>query len=131
MEMTQTTDVSTEKMRKDSPENTAEMTEPFNVVAEAAPTTLNKEEQANGEGEEEANENGNPPEPQLVKITLKLMRTVDKKVDQLDGRLAPLEEFNVRGRESHGREVEVMSLLSLAISSDNSFTSPLRHSTSC
>ncbi|KAF3556831.1 hypothetical protein F2Q69_00017330 [Brassica cretica] len=31
MEMTQTTDVSTEKTRKDSSENTAEMTEPFNV----------------------------------------------------------------------------------------------------
>ncbi|KAH0878473.1 hypothetical protein HID58_065867 [Brassica napus] len=269
MEMTQTTDVSTEKTRQDSSENTAEMTEPFNVVAEAAPTTLNKgpgdkeneetasgdeeneetayvdeeneetasgdevnektasgdegnegseeeqekpdgekessnqdhedseeeppdgenevnarseEKQANGEGEEEANENGNPPGPQdidsiiptrtpqeerllddiledkddvdesdiavdswekcldagykvffqdmndedvvarqkqaeaseaaggdgieageqsiqlgdvmkLVKRTLKLMRTVDKKVDQLNGRLAPLEEF--------------------------------------
>ncbi|KAH0936355.1 hypothetical protein HID58_013472, partial [Brassica napus] len=166
MEMTQTMDGSTEKTRKDSSENTAEMTEPFNVVAEAAPTTLNKgpgdeeneetasgdeeneetalemkrmrkpllemnseeeqenpdgenessnqdhedseeeppdgenevnarseEEQANGEGEEEANENGNPPEPHLVKRTLKLMRTVDKKVDQLDGRLTPLEEF--------------------------------------
>ncbi|KAH0874951.1 hypothetical protein HID58_072313 [Brassica napus] len=242
--VTKTTDVSTEKTRKDSSENTAEMTKPFNVVAEAAPTTLNKgpgdeeneetasgdeeneetasgdevneaseeeqeksdgekessnedhedseeepldgenevnarseEEQANGEGEEEANENGNPPEPQdidsiiptrtpqgerllddilededdvdesdiaarvgrsykvffqdmhdedvaarqkqaeaseaavgdgieaceqsiqlgevmkLLKRTMKLMRTIDKKVDQLDGRLAPLEEF--------------------------------------
>ncbi|KAG2292997.1 hypothetical protein Bca52824_039666 [Brassica carinata] len=72
MEMTQTTDVSTEKMRKDSSENTAEMTEPFNVVAklrtsdgENGECTL-EEEQANGEGEEEANENGNPPEPQLL-----------------------------------------------------------------
>ncbi|KAL0707020.1 hypothetical protein Bca4012_073446 [Brassica carinata] len=46
-----TTDVSTEKTRKDSSENTAEMTEPFNVVAEAAPTTLNK-----GPGDEENEE---------------------------------------------------------------------------
>ncbi|KAH0939068.1 hypothetical protein HID58_006529 [Brassica napus] len=51
MEMTQTTDGSTEKTRKDSSENTAEMTEPFNVVAEAAPTTLNK-----GPGDEENEE---------------------------------------------------------------------------
>ncbi|KAF2582636.1 hypothetical protein F2Q68_00002297 [Brassica cretica] len=51
MEMTQTTDVSMEKTRKDSTENTAEMTEPFNVVAEAAPTTLNK-----GPGDEENEE---------------------------------------------------------------------------
>ncbi|XP_018463453.1 uncharacterized protein At3g43530-like [Raphanus sativus] len=29
----------------------------------------------------------------LVKRKMKLLRTVDKKVDQLDGRLAPLEEF--------------------------------------
>ena len=29
----------------------------------------------------------------LPKRTMKLMRTVDKKVDQLDGRLTPLEEF--------------------------------------
>ncbi|WZZ34097.1 hypothetical protein YC2023_017498 [Brassica napus] len=29
----------------------------------------------------------------FLKRTMKLMRTVDKKVDQLDGRLAPLEEF--------------------------------------
>ncbi|KAF3517283.1 hypothetical protein DY000_02059651 [Brassica cretica] len=29
----------------------------------------------------------------LLKRTMKLMRTVDKKIDQLDGRLAPLEEF--------------------------------------
>ncbi|KAG5384528.1 hypothetical protein IGI04_035998, partial [Brassica rapa subsp. trilocularis] len=162
MEMTQTMDGSTEKTRNDSSENTAEMTEPFNVVAEAAPTTLNKgnrsgdeenektasgdevnesseeeqenpdgenessnqdhedseeeppdgenevnarseEEQANGEGEEEANENGNPPEPHLVKRTLKLMRTVDKKVDQLDGRLTPLEEFV---KEAQAKAVE-------------------------
>ncbi|XP_013623387.1 nucleolin-like [Brassica napus] len=37
-----TTDVLTEKMRKDSTEITAEITEPSNVAAEAAPTTLNK-----------------------------------------------------------------------------------------
>ncbi|KAH0936571.1 hypothetical protein HID58_013688 [Brassica napus] len=222
-----TTDGATEKTRNDSSENTAEMTEPFNVVAEAAPTTLNKslgdeeneetasrdeeneetasgdeeneeivsgdeeneetasgdevnektasgdevnesseeeqekpdgekessnqdhedseeeppdrenevnarseEQQANGEGEEEANENGNPPEPQenywkncqfwyyleggeqsiqlgdvmkLVKRTLKLMSTVDKKVDQLDGRLVPLEEFV---KEAQAKAVE-------------------------
>ncbi|KAF3521101.1 hypothetical protein DY000_02062857 [Brassica cretica] len=257
MEMTQTTDVSTEKTRQDSSENTAEMTEPFNVVAEAAPTTLNKgpgdkeneetasgdeeneetayvdeeneetasgdevnektasgdegiegseeeqekpdgekessnqdhedseeeppdrenevnarseEKQANGEGEEEANENGNPPGPQaipklglafrepveeadvncprmckssfkrngmtwvslsainkelsnttvkageqsiqlgdvmkLVKRTLKLMRTVDKKVDQLDGRLAPLEKFVKEAQAKAAEEEE-------------------------
>ncbi|KAL0661579.1 hypothetical protein Bca4012_098416 [Brassica carinata] len=29
----------------------------------------------------------------LLKITMKLMRTIDKKIDQLDGRLAPIEEF--------------------------------------
>ncbi|KAG5384162.1 hypothetical protein IGI04_035632 [Brassica rapa subsp. trilocularis] len=51
MEKTKTTDVSMEKTRKDSSENTAEMTEPFNVVAEAAPTTLNK-----GPGDEENEE---------------------------------------------------------------------------
>ncbi|KAF3546075.1 hypothetical protein DY000_02008560 [Brassica cretica] len=67
MEKTKTTDVSTEKTRKDLSENTAEMTEPFNVVAEAAPTTLNKgpgdeenEETASGdeENEETASEGG-------------------------------------------------------------------------
>ncbi|KAH0901087.1 hypothetical protein HID58_040590 [Brassica napus] len=215
-----TTDVLTEKMRKDSTEITAEITEPSNVAAEAAPTTLNKgparpsppappatpaigtasgdeenekpasgdeenegfeeeqeepdgenevnkrseeeqEEEANGEGEEEENENENPPEPQdidsiiptrtpqeerlldnilededdvdesdidvgswekcldagykvgeqsiqlgdvmkLLKRTMKLM-TVDKKVDQLDGRLAPLEEFV---KEAQGKAAE-------------------------
>ena len=39
----------------------------------------------------------------LVKRTLKLMRTVDKKVDQLDGRLAPLEEFV---KEAQAKAVE-------------------------
>ncbi|KAL0660781.1 hypothetical protein Bca4012_097618 [Brassica carinata] len=65
MEMTQTTDVSTEKTRKDSSENTAEMTEPFNVVAKAAPTTLNKgpgdeenEETASGDEENEETASG-------------------------------------------------------------------------
>ncbi|XP_009113560.2 myelin transcription factor 1-like protein [Brassica rapa] len=51
IEKTKTTDVSMEKTRKDSTENTAEMTEPFNVVADAAPTTLNK-----GPGDEENEE---------------------------------------------------------------------------
>ncbi|WZY86794.1 hypothetical protein YC2023_033178 [Brassica napus] len=39
----------------------------------------------------------------LVKRTLKLMRTVDKKVDQLDGRLTPLEEFV---KEAQAKAVE-------------------------
>ncbi|KAG2307169.1 hypothetical protein Bca52824_026917 [Brassica carinata] len=40
----------------------------------------------------------------LLKRTMKLFRTVDKKVDQLDGRLAPLEEFV---REAKGKAAEV------------------------
>ncbi|KAF3522920.1 hypothetical protein F2Q69_00050684 [Brassica cretica] len=51
--------------RKDSSENTAEMTEPFNVVTEAAPTTLNKgpgdeenEETASGDEENEETASG-------------------------------------------------------------------------
>ncbi|KAF3527205.1 hypothetical protein DY000_02036874 [Brassica cretica] len=39
----------------------------------------------------------------LLKRTMKLMRTVDKKVDQLDGRLAPLEEFV---KEAQGKAAE-------------------------
>ncbi|WZY87331.1 hypothetical protein YC2023_033715 [Brassica napus] len=39
----------------------------------------------------------------LVKRTLKLMSTVDKKVDQLDGRLVPLEEFV---KEAQAKAVE-------------------------
>ncbi|KAH0851436.1 hypothetical protein HID58_090288 [Brassica napus] len=35
---------------------------------------------------------------------MKLMRKIDKKVDQLDGRLAPLEEFV---KEAQGKVVEV------------------------
>ncbi|KAL0697210.1 hypothetical protein Bca4012_064390 [Brassica carinata] len=40
----------------------------------------------------------------LLKRTMKLLRTVDKKVDQLDGRLAPLEEFV---KEAKGKAAEV------------------------
>ncbi|KAL0701931.1 hypothetical protein Bca4012_058053 [Brassica carinata] len=40
----------------------------------------------------------------LLKRTMKLMRTVDKKVDQLDGRSAPLEEFV---KEAQGKAAEV------------------------
>ena len=40
----------------------------------------------------------------LPKRTMKLMRTVDKKVDQLDGRLTPLEKFV---KEAQGKVVEV------------------------
>ncbi|KAG2292545.1 hypothetical protein Bca52824_039214 [Brassica carinata] len=61
MEKTKTT----EKTRKDLSENMAEMTEPFNVVAEAAPTTLNKgpgdeenEETASGDEENEETASG-------------------------------------------------------------------------
>ncbi|KAF3525297.1 hypothetical protein F2Q69_00050683 [Brassica cretica] len=42
----------------------------------------------------------------LVKRTLKLMRTVDKKVDQLDGRLAPLEEFVKEAQAKAAEEEE-------------------------
>lgn len=40
----------------------------------------------------------------LVKRTMKLLKTVDKKVDQLAGRLAPLEEFV---KEAKGKAAEV------------------------
>ncbi|KAL0715850.1 hypothetical protein Bca4012_065172 [Brassica carinata] len=39
----------------------------------------------------------------FLKRTLKLMRTVDKKFDQLDGRLAPFEEFV---KEAQGKAAE-------------------------
>ncbi|KAL0789777.1 hypothetical protein Bca101_006023 [Brassica carinata] len=72
MEMTQTTDVSAEKMKGLAREYGGD-DGPFNVVREEEPpdgenevNARSEEEQANGEGEEEANENGNPPEPQLL-----------------------------------------------------------------
>ena len=40
----------------------------------------------------------------MLKKTMKLMRKIDKKVDQLDGRLALLEEFV---KEAQGKVVEV------------------------
>ncbi|KAL0695583.1 hypothetical protein Bca4012_062763 [Brassica carinata] len=40
----------------------------------------------------------------FLKRTMRLLRTVDKKVDQLDGRLAPLEEFV---KEAQGKTAEV------------------------
>ena len=40
----------------------------------------------------------------LLKRTMKLMRTVDKKVDQLDGRLAPFEEFVKEARAKAAEE---------------------------
>ena len=44
----------------------------------------------------------------LLKRTMKLMRTVDKKVDQLDGRLSPLEEF-VKEAQAKAAEEEAPS----------------------
>lgn len=44
----------------------------------------------------------------LLKRTMKLMRTVDKKVDQLDGRLAPLKEF-VKEAQAKAAEEEAPS----------------------
>lgn len=42
----------------------------------------------------------------LVKRTFKLLSTVDKKVDQLDERLAPLEEFVKEARGEAAEDVE-------------------------